>query len=52
MIVVRNVFIARPGQASKLAAMKECQANPEARKAMTGYTDLYLTGHRELLQSA
>ena len=94
MIVIRNVFIARPGQASKLAAMfktaaaagklpnhrvlndltgefnrvileyqvkdmsefeatmKEYQTNPEARKAMQGYTEMYLTGHREILQTA
>jgi len=32
--------------------MKEYQTNPEARKAMTCYTDMYLTGHRELLQTA
>jgi hypothetical protein len=94
MIVIRNVFIARPGQASKLAimfktaaaagklpnhrvlndltgefnrvvleyevgnlaefeaTMKEYQTNPEARKAMQGYTEMYLSGHREILQTA
>jgi len=94
MIVVRNVFIAKPGQASKLAALfkaaaaaagiprhrvltdltGECnrvvfehevesvaafesQMNDSAkgeamRAALKGYTDLYLTAHRELLQTA
>jgi hypothetical protein len=96
MIIVRNVFIAKPGNASKLAAqfksaattmpgnmgkarvftdltgdsnkvvlefehesisqweasMKEYQSNPTVRDAMKGYTDLYLTAHREILQGA
>ena len=93
MIVVRNVFIARPGNASKLAAqmksaaaagkmakyrvltdvtgefnrvvleyevgtisevesqMKDYATNETLRAALKGYTDLYLTGHRELLQT-
>lgn len=94
MIIVRNVFICKPGNASKLAAqfktagatvkgtkprvltdltgdsnkvvmefevesisaweslMKEYQSNEAMRDAMKGYTDLYLTAHRELLQTA
>jgi hypothetical protein len=94
MIIVRNVFIAKPGNASKLAAqfktasttfkggkarvltdltgdsnkvvlefelesiaqwestMKDYQTNDATRKAMQGYTDLYLTAHREILQTA
>jgi hypothetical protein len=94
MIVVRNVFIAKPGQASKLATLfkaaavvgklpnhrvltdltgefnrvvleyqvedmaafgaqlKDYASNEALRKAMTGYTDMYLTGHREVLQTA
>ena len=93
MIIVRNVFIATPGNASKLAAqfksaaaagklprhrvltdvtgefnrvileyevgsvsgfeaqMKDYATNETLRTAMKGYTDLYLTGHRELLQT-
>ncbi len=92
MIIVRNVFIATPGNASKLAAqfksaaaagtlprhrvltdvtgefnrvileyevdsvsgfeaqMKDYATNETLRTAMRGYTELYLTGHRELLQ--
>jgi hypothetical protein len=92
MIIVRNVFVAKPGNASKLAAqMKEAAAvgkmnnvrvltditgefnrvilehqvanlsefegqfqqnmADEAFKAkMKGYTDLYITGHREILK--
>ena len=92
MIVVRNVFIAKPGQASKLAAlfkhaagignmprhrvltdmtgdfnrvvleyevadlpgveaeMRNYMTNRAVRDALQGYTDLYLTGSRELLQ--
>jgi len=92
MIIVRNVFVARPGQASTLAAMfktaaaasrmsnprvmtdltgefnrvvleyevadwsgveamrEEYATNEQLRSALKGYTDLYLTGHRELLQ--
>jgi hypothetical protein len=92
MIIVRNVFIAKPGQASKLAAlfkhaaaignmpkhriltdmtgefnrvvleyevadlpgveaeMKNYMTNQAVRDALAGYTDLYLTGSRELLQ--
>jgi hypothetical protein len=94
MIIVRNVFIAKPGQASKLAAqfksaaaaakmpnyrvltdltgdfnrvileyevetvtgfdsqLKEYATNDTLRSALKGYTDLYLTGTRELLQTA
>jgi hypothetical protein len=94
MIVVRSVFIATPGNASKLAAqmksaastgklpkhrvltdvtgdfnrvileyevgsisefeaqMKDYATNETLRTALKGYTDLYLTGHRELLQTA
>jgi hypothetical protein len=93
MIIVRNVFIATPGNASKLAAqmksaaaagklprhrvltdvtgdfnrvileyevdsvsgfeaqMQDYATNETLRAAMKGYTDLYLTGHRELLQT-
>jgi hypothetical protein len=94
MIIVRNIFIAKPGQASKLAAqfksaaaaakmpkyrvltdltgefnrvileyevetiagfdaqMKEYATSDTLRSALKGYTDLYLTGTRELLQTA
>jgi hypothetical protein len=94
MLVIRNVFIAKPGQASKLAAqlkemtavmpdmkarvftdltgdfnrvvlehevenlsafearMKDYGTNPAVREKMKGYTDLYQTGSREILQSA
>jgi hypothetical protein len=93
MIVVRNIFVARPGQASRLAAqfksaataarmpnhrvltdmtgefnrvileyevadlagvdaqMKDYATNPTLRDALKGYTDMYLTGTRELLQT-
>jgi hypothetical protein len=94
MIVVRNSFVAKPGQASKLAAqLKEAAAaskigkfrvltdvtgdfnrvvleyeaenisgfeaglkdyanNAAFREKMKGYTDLWLTGSREILQIA
>jgi hypothetical protein len=94
MIIVRNVFVATPGNASKLAAqmktaaaagklpkhrvltdvtgefnrvileyevdsitafeaqLKDYSTNETLRAAMKGYTDLYLSGHRELLQTA
>ena len=94
MLVVRNCFVAKPGNASKLAAllkeaastapipnfrvltdltgdfnrvileyeaenlaefdarMKDYANNKEFRAKMAGYTDLYLTGHREILQVA
>ena len=94
MIIVRSTFIAKPGNASKLAAqfkaaaatarlprhrvltdltgdfnrvileyevdsiagfeaqMKEYATNEAFRAAMKGYTDLYMTGGRELLQTA
>jgi hypothetical protein len=92
MIVVRNCFVAKPGMASRLAAllkevassqnitgsrvltdvtgdfnrvileyeaqtlgdfearMKEYGSNPAFREKMKGYTDLYQTGYRELMQ--
>jgi len=94
MLVIRNIFVAKPGQASKLAAqlkemagvmpemkgrvftdltggfnrvilehevenltafearMKDYGTNPAVREKMKGYTDLYVTGEREILQSA
>jgi hypothetical protein len=93
MIVVRNCFVAKPGQASKLAAqlkeavataelrnhrvltdltgdfnrvileyelesvgefearMRDYATNERFREKMKGYTDLWMTGHRELLQT-
>jgi hypothetical protein len=92
MIVVRNCFIAKPGQASKLAKlmkeaaaaakmpkhrvltdltgdfnrvvleyeaegigefeerMREYATNETLREKMKGYTDLWITGSREILQ--
>jgi hypothetical protein len=92
MIVVRNCFVAKPGQASKLAKlmkeaataanmpkhriltdltgdfnrvvleyeaegisefearMREYATNETLREKMKGYTDLWLTGSREILQ--
>jgi hypothetical protein len=93
MIVIRNCFIAKPGQASKLAKqlkeaamaapglksyrvltdltgdfnrvileydaenvgefeqrMRDYATNQDFRGKMQGYTDLYLTGSREILQ--
>jgi len=90
MLIVRNCFTAKPGQASKLAAqlkqaaamlpnarvltdvtgdfnrvvmeyqaenvgefearMQQYAADPEIRKVMQGYTDLWLTGTREILR--
>ena len=92
MIVVRNCFVAKPGNASKLAAqfkeaavtakipkyrvltdltgdfnrvileyeaenfgefearMKDYYTNEAFRDKMKGYTDLYITGTREMLQ--
>ena len=94
MLVVRNVFTAKPGQASKLAAqfkaaiaaaeiprsrvltdvtgefnrvimeyevdgiaefdaqMKNYATNTKMRDAMAGYTDLFIGGYREVLQTA
>ena len=94
MIIVRNCFVAKPGNASKLAAqlkeaaaaaqiprhrvltdltgdfnrvvleyeaenigefemrMKEYATNEAMRTKMKGYTDLYVTGSREILQVA
>ncbi len=92
MIVVRNTFVAKPGNASKLAAqfkkmaeaagysnyrvlsdvtgdfnrvvfeyevesiggveetMNRYRTDPKIREAAAGYTDLWLTGKRELFQ--
>jgi hypothetical protein len=92
VIIIRNCFIAKPGQASKLAAqfkdaavafpdmksrvltdltgdfnrvileheaanigefetrMREYATNQALREKMKGYTDLYITGSREILQ--
>ena len=92
MIVIRNTFIAKPGQASKLAAqlkdvatafempgsriltdltgdfnrvvmeytaenisgfeamLKKYMTDPAVREKMKGYTDLWVTGSREILQ--
>ncbi len=94
MIVVRNCFVAKPGNASKLAAMlkeaaataqiprhrvltdltgdfnrvvleyeaenvtefearmKDYYTNEKFREKMKGYTDLWITGNREILQIA
>jgi hypothetical protein len=94
MIIVRNCFVAKPGQASKLAAqlkesaaaarmpnhrvltdltgdfnrvimeyeaenvaefetrLKQYMTDPVMREKMKGYTDLWVTGNREILQVA
>lgn len=94
MIVVRNCFVAKPGNASKLAAqlkeavavskmsrhrvltdltgefnrvileyeaenvgefearMKDYATDPTIREKMKGYTDLWMTGSREIFQVA
>jgi hypothetical protein len=93
MIVIRNCFVAKPGQASKLAAqlkdasgvmgvkcrvltdvtgdfnrvvleieaqdfgdfearMRQYRTDEAFRDKMKGYTDLWTTGHREILQVA
>lgn len=94
MLVVRNCFVAKPGNASKLAAqlieaaatakipshrvltdltgdfnrvilefevenvggfearLKDYGTNPAFREKMKGYTDLWVTGSREILQVA
>jgi hypothetical protein len=94
MIVVRNCFTAKAGNASKLAGMlkeaaaageipefrvltdmtgefnrvileweagnltelearlKDYGTNPKFREKMAGYTDLWITGYREILQIA
>jgi hypothetical protein len=94
MIVVRNCFVAKPGNASKLAAqlkeaaavmnmprhrvltdltgdfnrvileyeaadvgefevrMREYMTDQKVREKMKGYTDLWITGSREILQIA
>ena len=90
MLTVRNVFTAKPGIASKLAAQlyntwnkhgfrvltdsvgdmntvvlehdakdlgdieatfKKYRSDADIKKGMEGYSDLYLTGKREVLQS-
>lgn len=92
MIVIRNCFVAKPGNASKLAAqlkeaiavtgiskyriltdltgdfnrvvmemeaenvgefearMREYQTNAQFREKMAGYTELWITGTREIMQ--
>ena len=92
MIIIRNCFTTKPGNASKLAAqlkegvaassakgyrvltdltgdfnrvilefeaesmgefeknMKEYESNPAMREKMKGYTELYITGSREILR--
>ena len=91
MIIIRNCFVAKPGQASKLAAqlkdasafmgvksrvltdltgdfnrvvleieaqdfaefegrMREYRTDEAFREKMKGYTDLWMTGHREIFQ--
>jgi hypothetical protein len=92
MLVVRNCFVAKPGQAGKLASllkeaaavakiprhriltdltgdfnrvvleyeaenvsefearMRDYATNPEFREKMSGYTELWMTGNREILQ--
>jgi hypothetical protein len=90
MFIVRNSFVAKPGSASKLAAllkdvstmlpngrvltditgdfnrvvmeyeaanvgefearMQQYATDPELKKKMQGYTDLWLTGSREILR--
>jgi hypothetical protein len=92
MMIVRNFFVAKPGQASKLAAllkdvstmlpngrvltdvtgdfnrvimeyeaenvaafearMQQYTTDPEVKAKMQGYTDLWLTGSREILRVA
>ena len=94
MLVVRNCFVAKPGQASKLAAqlngtiaavgmprarvltdltgdfnrvvleyevddlagfesqMQQYASDPKFREQMKGYTDLWQSGDREILQTA
>ena len=94
MLIVRNCFVGKPGQASKLAAqlkeaaaaakiprhrvltdltgefnrvvleyeaenvaefearMKDYATNQAFREKMKGYTELYSTGSREILQTA
>ena len=94
MLIVRNCFIAKPGQASKMAAQlkeaataaktgkhriltdltgdfnrvilefevenlaafealqKDYASNTAFREKMKGYTDAWVTGHREILQVA
>jgi hypothetical protein len=93
MIVISNCFVAKPGQASKLAAqlkdasgvmgvkcrvltdvtgefnrvvleieaqdfaefegrMRQYRTDEAFREKMKGYTDLWMSGHREILQVA
>jgi hypothetical protein len=92
MMIVRNSFVAKPGQASKLAAllkeastmlpngrvltdvtgefnrvvmeyevetvadfearMQQYATDPQVRAKMQGYTDLWITGSREILKVA
>jgi hypothetical protein len=94
MLIIRNIFVAKPGQASKMATQlkeaaavahatkhriltdltgefnrvilefevenlaafealqKDYAANTAFREKMKGYTDAWLTGHREILQVA
>jgi hypothetical protein len=93
MIAIRNCFVAKPGQASKLAAqlkdasgvmgvkcrvltdvtgefnrvvleieaqdfaefegrMRQYRTDEAFREKMKGYTDLWMSGHREILQVA
>ena len=42
MIHVHEIFICKPGNASKLAK--------KFKEAMAGYQDMYLTGSREIYQ--
>jgi hypothetical protein len=93
MLIIRNCFVAKPGQASKLAAqlkeaskvaqignariltdvtgefnrvvlefeianigefearMRDYQTNEQFKEKMKGYTDLWETGHREILRT-
>ncbi len=90
MMIVRNSFVAKPGQASKLAAllkdvssllpnarvltdvtgdfnrvimeyeaatvadfearMQQYATDPQVRSKMQGYTDMWITGSREILK--
>jgi hypothetical protein len=53
MIVIRSCFVAKPGNASKLAAqLKEAATDPAVREKMKGYTELWVTLSREILQVA
>ena len=61
MIVVRNCLTAKPGHATRLAAQLKDAAGaawipatacPVFLETMKGYTDVWVTGHREILQIA